>query len=59
MPVQINGKVRSVVVVAKDAEKSAILDAAKADEKVIQAIEGKTIIKEIVVPGKIVNIVVK
>jgi leucyl-tRNA synthetase len=59
MPVQINGKVRSVIAISKDADKDAILTAAKADEKVAQAIEGKTIVKEIVVPGKIINIVVK
>ena len=59
MPVQINGKVRSVVVVPADAAKDDILAIAKADEKVSQAIDGKTVIKEIVVPGKIINIVVK
>jgi len=59
MPVQINGKVRSVVVLPVDAAKDTILAAAKADEKIKLAIEGKTVIKEIVVPGKIINIVVK
>ena len=59
MPVQINGKVRSVIAIPNGADKDAILAAAKADEKVAQAIEGKTVVKEIVVPGKIINIVVK
>ena len=59
MPVQINGKVRSVVMIPAEATKEAILEAAKADEKVKTAIDGKTVIKEIVVPGKIINIVVK
>ena len=59
MPVQVNGKVRSVVMIAKDADKDTVLSIIKADEKVAQAIEGKTIVKEIVVPGKIINIVVK
>ena len=59
MPVQINGKVRSLVKVAKDAGKDDILAIAKADEKIASAIDGKTIVKEIVVPGKIINIVVK
>ena len=59
MPVQINGKVRSVISVAKDLVKDDILSLAKADEKVAQAIADKNIIKEIVVPGKIINIVVK
>ena len=59
MPVQINGKVRSVIMVPKDADKDAVMAIAKADEKVSAAIAGLTVIKEIVVPGKIVNIVVK
>ena len=59
MPVQVNGKVKGVVTVAKAAVKDSILAIARADEKVAAAIEGKTVIKEIVVPGKIVNIVVK
>ena len=59
LPVQINGKVRSTVLVPKDADKDAVLTIAKADEKIVAAIEGKTIVKEIVVPGKIVNIVIK
>ena len=59
MPVQINGKVKSVIFVAKDADKDTVLSVARADEKVAAALDGKTVIKEIVVPGKIVNIVVK
>ena len=59
MPVQINGKVRSVIMVPKDADKNAVMAIAKADEKVGAAIAGLTVVKEIVVPGKIVNIVVK
>ena len=59
MPVQINGKVRSVVAVPNGADKDTIIALVKADEKVAQAIDGKTIVKEIVVPGKIINIVVK
>ena len=59
MPIQINGKVRNVIAIAKDAGKDQILAIVKADEKIAQAIEGKTIVKEIVVPGKIINIVVK
>ena len=58
-PVQINGKVRAVVAIPAAADKDGILAAVKADEKIASAIEGKTIVKEIVVPGKIVNIVVK
>ena len=59
MPVQINGKVRSVIMAPKDADKDTVLAIAKADEKVAAAIGNMTVIKEIVVPGKIVNIVVK
>ena len=59
LPVQINGKVRSVIMVPKDADKDAVIAIAKADEKVCAAISGLNIIKEIVVPGKIVNIVAK
>ncbi|MBQ8689988.1 MAG: leucine--tRNA ligase [Clostridia bacterium] len=59
LPVQINGKVRAVITVSKDADKAVVLAAVRAEEKVAQAIDGKTVIKEIVVPGKIVNIVVK
>ena len=59
MPVQICGKVRSVVSIPKDASKDDILAIAKADDKIKAAIDGKTVIKEIVVPGKIINIVVK
>ena len=59
MPVQINGKVRSVIGIPNGADKDTILAMAKSDDKVAQAIDGKTIVKEIVVPGKIINIVVK
>ena len=59
MPVQINGKVRTVLPIAKTASKEDILAQVKADEKINSALEGKTIVKEIVVPGKIINIVLK
>ncbi|MBE6537731.1 MAG: leucine--tRNA ligase [Ruminococcaceae bacterium] len=59
LPVQINGKVRTTVFVPNDASKDDILAIVKGDEKVSAAIEGKTVIKEIVVPGKIINIVIK
>ena len=59
LPVQINGKVRTTVSVPAAATKDEILAIAKADEKIAVAIEGKTVVKEIVVPGKIINIVVK
>ena len=59
MPIQVNGKVRNVIAIAKAASKDEILAIVKADEKIAATIEGKTIVKEIVVPGKIINIVVK
>ena len=59
LPVQINGKVKTKVFVPNNASKDEILAIAKSDEKVSESIEGKTVIKEIVVPGKIINIVVK
>ena len=57
--VQINGKLRGKILVPVDTDKNEVLALAKADEKVAEAIEGKTIVKEIVVPNKIVNIVIK
>ncbi len=59
MPIQVNGKVRSVVSIPADADKDTVLETVKADDKIKAAIDGKTIVKEIVVPGKIINIVVK
>ncbi|MBO5907494.1 MAG: leucine--tRNA ligase [Clostridia bacterium] len=59
MPVQVNGKVRSVISVPVAAGKDDVLAIVRADDKVVAAIDGKTVIKEIVVPGKIINIVVK
>ena len=57
--VQINGKVRAVIGIPAGADKDTILSIVKSDEKIAAAIDGKTIVKEIVVPGKIINIVVK
>ena len=57
--VQINGKLRGKISVPVDMPKEDVLALAKADDKVKASIEGKTVVKEIVVPGKIVNIVVK
>jgi len=59
IPVQINGKLRSRVVVSADAGEETVLERALADEKVRTAIAGKQIVRKIYVPGKLVNIVVK
>ncbi len=56
---QVNGKLRGTITVATGISKDDLLAAAKADDKIKSMIEGKTIVKEIVVPNKIVNIVVK
>ena len=55
--VQVNGKVRSHIKVAADASKEDTQEVAMNDEKIKESIEGKTVRKVIVVPGKIVNIV--
>ncbi len=57
LPVTINGKKREMVEVAADASREEILEAAKAVST--RWIEGKTIVKEIYVPGKLINLVVK
>ena len=57
--VQVNGKLKATVMVKKDAPKDEAIAIAKADERVAAAIDGKTIVKEISVPNKIVNIVVR
>ncbi|SOC03469.1 leucyl-tRNA synthetase [Ureibacillus xyleni] len=57
--VQVNGKLRSKVRIAKDASKEQLEQLAQEDEKVKEFTEGKQIVKIIAVPGKLVNIVVK
>ena len=59
LAVQVNGKVRGTIKVAVSMEKDEIADLAKGLAEVQKFIEGKTIVKTIVVPGRIVNIVVK
>ena len=57
IPIQIKGKVRTKITVPADADKAQIEEIALADEKVQQLLEGKKIIKTIVVPGRLVNFV--
>jgi leucyl-tRNA synthetase len=59
IPLQINGKLVHVVRVAADADAKTIETAALADEKVRARIAGKTVVKLILVPGKLVNLVVR
>ena len=59
LAVQVNGKLKCTIKLAADADKQTAIDTAMAEETVQHAIEGKQIVKQIVVPGKIVNLVVK
>jgi len=59
VPVQILGKLRSKVVVAADADDATLEAAARADEKIAPLLEGKTIVKTIIVPKRLINFVVK
>ncbi|MCL4125630.1 UNVERIFIED_CONTAM: hypothetical protein GTU68_030280 [Idotea baltica] len=59
VPVQINGKVKAKISVAADISKDAMIEAALADEAIKKQTEGKTIVKQIAVPGRLVNLVVK
>ena len=57
--VQVNGKVRATIELPLNCPAADAIAAAKANEKVVPFIEGKTVIKEISIPNKIINIVVK
>jgi leucyl-tRNA synthetase len=59
VPVQVNGKLVNVVTLAAGSDEAAVKEAALADEKVVGRIAGKTVVKVIVVQGKLVNLVVK
>ena len=57
--VQVNGKLKATVQLPKDCPAAEAIALAKADERVAAAVEGKTVVKEISVPNRIVNIVVR
>lgn len=59
LPVQVNGKVKSRVQVAADVSQDDAVAAALADDKVLAAIGEKSVVKQIVVPGRMINLVVK
>jgi leucyl-tRNA synthetase len=59
IPVQVNGKLVNVVKLPLGSNEAVVKAAALADERVKARIEGKTVVKVIVVPGKLVNLVVK
>ena len=57
--VQVNGKVRTRLTVAADIQKDDAIALAKAEDRIAAEINGKNVVKDIYVPGKLVNIVVK
>ena len=59
IPVQVNGKLRAVVRMAADAEQDTMREAALAEPKIQAVMAGKQVVKVVVVPGKMVNIVVR
>jgi leucyl-tRNA synthetase len=59
IPVQVNGKLRSRIVVPADASEETVHERALADEKIVAAIAGKQIVKVIYVLGKLLNVVVR
>ena len=59
VPVQINGKVRGRIQVAKDADEATAVAAAEAEADVASQLEGKAVVKRIWVPGRILNLIVK
>ncbi|WP_408929791.1 leucine--tRNA ligase [Corynebacterium axilliensis] len=59
VPVQINGKVKARVMVPADADQETVVGVAKNDERIAELTAGKNVVKEIYVPGRMVNLVVK
>jgi leucyl-tRNA synthetase len=59
IPVQINGKLRGKIKIPADASKELMLELAKSNAQVAPQLDGKTIVKEVVIPGKMVNFVIK
>jgi leucyl-tRNA synthetase len=57
--VQVNGKLRHQIEVAADADQATIIAAARADEKIVPLLAGTQTVKEIYVPGRLVNLVVR
>ena len=59
MAVQVNGKLKSTITVPSDSEDNVVIDAACADEKVKRLMEGKQLVKTIVVKNKLINLIIK
>jgi leucyl-tRNA synthetase len=57
IPIQVNGKVRSRIMVARGTAKDELLKLGKSEPKIAELLDGKQIRKEIVVPDRLVNIV--
>lgn len=57
--VQVNGKIRARLTIPAAAQAADAIAAAKADEKIAAEIAGRQLVKELYVPGKLVNLVVK
>ncbi|MBQ8296672.1 MAG: leucine--tRNA ligase [Ruminococcus sp.] len=57
--VQVNGKLKAKLMISADADKDSVIAMALAEEKVKEAVDGKSVIKQIYVPNKLVNIVAK
>jgi leucyl-tRNA synthetase len=57
--VQVNGKLRDRIEVDSDATEERLLELARASENVQRHLDGKAIVKEIIVPGRLVNLVVR
>jgi leucyl-tRNA synthetase len=59
VPLQINGKLRAKIVVPADCNQQALEEAARSHERIVELLDGKQIVKAIVVPGRMVNFVVR
>jgi leucyl-tRNA synthetase len=59
IPVSVNGKLRAKIMVAANIDKDGLETAARADETIQKNLDGKTVVKVVVVPGKMVNFVIK
>ena len=59
MAVQVNGKLRSTIIVPADADEDTIIAAACADEKIQRQMQGMQIVKTIVVKNRIINLILK
>lgn len=59
IPVQINGKIKAKIAVSADTDRAALERAAREDEKIVEILSGSNVVKVVVVPGRLVNFVVK